>query len=108
MIPVTRPITGSGRHTYGMSRYHEGHGMIRPGTGGSLRISAPLPVEIPGTGMPYAGMDPSNPLTYVRPWNPQPGMISQLNYDGAQAQSRQPTGGLQRGLQQRTSHRQFR
>jgi hypothetical protein len=49
----------------------------------------------------YQGMDPSDPATYTRPWNPRPGMIAYLNYDGAQAQSRQPAGGLQRGKQQR-------
>jgi hypothetical protein len=28
-------------------------------------------------------MDPSDPTSYVRPYNPQPGMIALLNYDGA-------------------------
>jgi hypothetical protein len=46
-------------------------------------------------------MDPSNPATWVRPWNPQPGMIGRLNFDGAQLQARQPAGGVQRGRQQR-------
>jgi hypothetical protein len=46
-------------------------------------------------------MDPSDPLTYVRPWNPQPGMIAYLNFDGAAMQGRTPTGGLARGSQRR-------
>jgi hypothetical protein len=45
-------------------------------------------------------MDPSDPSTYVRAWNPQPGMIAQLNYDGAQMQGRTPTQ-VQRGSQAR-------
>jgi hypothetical protein len=34
-------------------------------------------------GRSYNGMDPSDPTTYVRPYNPQPGMIGRLNFDGA-------------------------
>jgi hypothetical protein len=26
-------------------------------------------------------MDPSDPTTWVRPYNPQPGMVAQLNFD---------------------------
>jgi hypothetical protein len=74
---------------------------MRPLPGGAPALTAPLPANVAGTDMPFAGMDPSNPLTYVRPWNPRPGMIAYLNYDGAQAQASQPTGGLQRGRQQR-------
>jgi hypothetical protein len=36
-----------------------------------------------GTDHPYQGMDPSVPLTYVRPYRPAAGMIAYLNYDGA-------------------------
>jgi hypothetical protein len=35
------------------------------------------------TDHPYTGMDPSDPVTWVRPYNPQPGMIGWLNFDGA-------------------------
>jgi hypothetical protein len=52
------------------------------------------------SGPAYKGMDPSNPATYVRPWNPAMGMIDQLNYDGAQMQGTTPTQ-LQRGPQAR-------
>jgi hypothetical protein len=100
MITLTRRIGGSGRHS-GHSVFNSGSARIRPLPGGATVVTGPLPVTLPGTDMPFAGMDPSNPLTYVRPWNPQPGMIGYLNYDGAQAQARQPTGGLQRGRQQR-------
>src|ERR1700689_704077 len=66
--------------------------------GGAPRITGPMPV--PGAS-PFAGMDPSDPSTYVRPWNPRGGMIAYLNFDGAAVQSRTPTGGVQRGRQQR-------
>lgn len=52
------------------------------------------------SGPMYQGMDPSNPVTYVRNWAPCPGMISYLNFDGAQLQARTPTQ-LQRGSQAR-------
>ena len=65
--------------------------------GGAPRITGPLPVP----GLVFAGMDPSSPVTYTRPWNPRPGMIAYLNFDGAAAQQRTPTGGVQRGRQQR-------
>lgn len=38
---------------------------------------------IPGTDLPYYGMDPSDPRTHTRQYNPQPGMIPFLNFDGA-------------------------
>lgn len=49
------------------------------------------------SGPTYNGMDPSDPATYMRPWNPQPGMVARLNFDGAARQAETPTGGLQRG-----------
>jgi hypothetical protein len=48
--------------------------------------------------LPFMGMDPSDPVTYVRPYNPAPGMIAQLNFDGARPA---PAGGVQRGKQPR-------
>lgn len=41
------------------------------------------PVVQPGRNIPYTGMDPSDPTTYVRRYNPAPGMIAYLNFDGA-------------------------
>lgn len=32
------------------------------------------------TGYGYLGMDPSDPATWPRPFNPQPGMIGYLNF----------------------------
>jgi hypothetical protein len=52
------------------------------------------------SGPSYKGMDPSDPATWVRQWNPAPGMISYLNFDGASLQARTPTQ-LQRGPQAR-------
>lgn len=99
MITMTRPVGGHGRISYPHSRFHSGAAWGgRPLPGGAPVVTGPLPV--PGAA-PFAGMDPSDPLTYTRAWNPRGGMIAYLNYDGAQAQARQPTGGLQRGRQQR-------
>lgn len=66
----------------------------RPCPGGTVTV-VPLPVGLPG-GQPYMGMDPSDPLTHVRAWNPQPGMIALLNFDGAQAQGETAMGGTWR------------
>jgi hypothetical protein len=52
--------------------------------------------NLPGSDLWFNGMDPSNPATWVRPYNPQPGMISYLNLDGARPN---PAGGVQRGQQ---------
>jgi hypothetical protein len=40
----------------------------------------------------YVGMDPSDPATWTRPYNPQPGMIGYLPVDGAKVNPAQ-TGG---------------
>lgn len=71
----------------------------RPCNSYSARM-APLPWSMSGPG--YKGMDPSDVTTHVRQWNPAPGMISYLNYDGASMamQGRTPTQ-LQRGPQSR-------
>ena len=65
----------------------------RPCSGGALTMY-PLPVGV--NGQPYNGMDPSDPVSWVRPWNPQPGMIAQLNFDGAKQQWDTPMGGTWR------------
>jgi hypothetical protein len=70
----------------------------RPLPGGAPVINS-LPDAIPGA-QPFAGMDPSNPVTWVRPWNPQPGMISFLNFDGAKQQAYSPTGTTGRPMPQ--------
>jgi hypothetical protein len=73
------------------------------GGGGALQMAQLYgPAGLVGpqgsTDHPYQGMDPSDPVTWTRPYNPQPGMIAYLNIDGAQPN---PAGGVQRGRQPR-------
>lgn len=100
MIGVSRPMRRTWGTRHGIVNFSDGTAADRPISGGTAAITRPLPVAIAGQ-MPYAGMDPSDQLTWVRPWNPQPGMIAYLNFNGASLQSRTPTGGVQRGRQQR-------
>lgn len=95
MRGIARPMTTSHLHVAPSSLMY-GRGMIRLGGVRLLTPRGPAgPVgPIPGTDLPYQGMDPSDPKTYIRPYNPQPGMISYLNRDGAQPN---PAGGVQRG-----------
>jgi len=95
MIGVSRPFPRTYTETGPHATVSVG---VNPLPGGALRITAPLPVAIPGQ-QPYAGLDPSNPSTWVRRYNPQPGMIALFNYNGAAVAERQPTGGVQRGRQ---------
>jgi hypothetical protein len=74
------------------------HPGTRPGSGGAAAVTR-LPVAA-ADGQPFAGMDPSNPVTWVRPWNPQPGMIAYLNFDGAKQQAYTPTGTTGRPMPQ--------
>jgi hypothetical protein len=81
---ITRPFA----QTY--HRWHPhatGHpiGLLRGGAVAFSRGSGPAgPVGPVGTtDRPYVGMDPTDRATWVRPWNPQPGMIGWLNFDGA-------------------------
>jgi hypothetical protein len=87
VLLTTRPFNGPGITTYSGHVFHTGIPQIRPACGRGT-VTAGLSWTMTGPG--YKGMDPSDPLTYVRPWNPQPGMIAQLNYDGAQLQGRTP------------------
>lgn len=50
--------------------------------GGAVTLGARGPTGMVngGTGYGYLGMDPSDPLTWPRPFNPAPGMISYLNW----------------------------
>jgi hypothetical protein len=73
-----------------------------PGTyTGLLHRGGTVPVELtgpagrvtqPGSDLPYTGMDPSDPATWTRQYNPQPGMIALLNFDGAVPNRTQTTG----------------
>lgn len=91
---LTRPITRQYGYRHPLISVSGHAGMQRGGTVGMA------PMMADDTGPVYKGMDPSDPLTWVRPWSPQPGMIAQLNFDGAALQSRTPTQ-LQRGTQRR-------
>jgi hypothetical protein len=59
--------------------------MIRGGAPAMAVMYGPAGLVGPvgATDHPYTGMDPSDPVTWVRPYSPQPGMISYLNFDGA-------------------------
>jgi hypothetical protein len=98
MIPVTRPVHVPPQ---GHPHVHVTEGAGRPLPGGAPAIAVPLPVASASGQQPYAGMDPSNPATWVRQFAPQPGMIAFLNFNGAAVQGRTPTGGVQRGRAQR-------
>jgi len=77
-------------------RYPKSGGLV---IGRNLRVNHPTAsVTVPGSDLPFYGMDPSDPVTYVRPYNPVPGMVARLNFDGARPA---PAGGVQRGRQPR-------
>jgi hypothetical protein len=90
MILIRRPVTRDWHDTHPLG-WIMAH--ARPGSGGAL-VMSPLPVGL--NGQPFLGMDPSSPVTWVRPWNPQPGMISYLNFNGAARQGETPMGGVMR------------
>jgi|HubBroStandDraft_1064217.scaffolds.fasta_scaffold1519717_1 hypothetical protein len=96
MKTMTRPINGWGKHNHTPIHITPG-AADRPVNAHSVRM-AQLPFNM--SGPQFKGMDPSNPATYVRPWNPAPGMIEYLNFDGAAMQGRTPTQ-VQRGPQAR-------
>ena len=95
MRTLTRQFRGSGRShgSGGAYLYASGAAGVRPCSGGAPGITGPLPVTVPGQ-LPFTGLDPSNPATWVRPYNPQPGMIARLNFNGAALQGQTPTGGV--------------
>lgn len=67
-------------------------GIIR---GGGVPVTLNMVGPVGTTDAPFMGMDPSDPLTWSRPYRPQPGMISYLNFDGANVNQTQTTGGKQ-------------
>jgi hypothetical protein len=96
MKTFTRRVDGWGKHNH--TPIH-----VTPAAP-DRPVDAPHPemAQLPfdQVGPRFKGMDPSNPATYSRPWNPQPGMIAYLNFDGAAMQASTPTQ-LQRGPQSR-------
>jgi hypothetical protein len=95
---MRRPIAGWGKHSHPNIAITPGF-PGRPCNSYSAPFTGAPAATMSGPG--FKGMDPSDPATYTRPWAPQPGMISYLNFDGAQLQDRSPTGGNQRGRQSR-------
>jgi hypothetical protein len=84
-----------GPRTYG--RWHPlvwidgGQPLIRGGAMALAQMYGPTGLVGPvgSTDHPYAGMDPSDPVTWVRPYRPVPGMVDLLNFDGARPQDAQ-------------------
>jgi hypothetical protein len=96
---MRRPVTGYGIHNHTQVHVCPGFPGRPVDARGAVAMTGPAAANM--SGPRYMGMDPSDPATYVRNWNPAAGMIGYLNFDGAQLQGRTPTGGLQRGPQQR-------
>ena len=93
---VRRPFNGWGIHN------HRTIGLT-PGTPDRPvnAYSAAMRLSVTNMSGPrFQGMDPSNPATFTRPWNPAAGMIDYLNFDGASMQAHTPTQ-VQRGSQAR-------
>ena len=97
MIIMRRPLRGHGktwRTPVEITAAFHGPPSIAPHSAGPGAAMATM------SGPSYKGMDPSDPVTWTRMWNPQPGMISYLNFDGARMQGTTPTQ-IQRGPQSR-------
>lgn len=62
--------------------------------GGALALQGPAgPVSRGDTSaIGYNGMDPSDPPTWVRGYNPQPGMVARLNFDPFLGEEREVKG----------------
>jgi len=93
MRTVTRPFRPTYSPTHQLVTVADAHPR-RPATGGALTMPPWFrPVGTTGDRV-FAGMDPSDPSTWIRRWNPQPGMIARLNFDGSQVQGRTEMGGV--------------
>lgn len=98
MTSLTRPVTrGYGTVHHPAVTFSDGFAG-RPCHGSAPSLAA-HPWSMSGPA--YKGMDPSDPSTWIREWQPSGGMISYLNFDGARYQDYTPTGGVQRGRQSR-------
>ena len=90
---TTRPFRRTWSETHPVTGGQPGDG-TRPLAGGTVQMPPWFrPTGAPG-GLVFAGMDPSDPSTYVRPWRPVPGMIARLNFDGVQTQGETEMGGV--------------
>ena len=100
MIIMRRPIYGWGIHNH--TPVHITGGF--PGRPCDSYTASLASFDYSMSGPQYKGMDPSDPMTWTRQYNPVGGMISYLNFDGAALQGRTPTG-LQGGSQSRKPRR---
>ncbi len=63
-------------------QYVSGSPAVYPLHNGALVLGGPAgPVSRGDSDLTYNGMDPSDPRTWVRPYNPQPGMAALFNFD---------------------------
>jgi hypothetical protein len=93
-LSTTRPFRGYGLTTHPPVSVLSGAG--RPLAAGLPSCAIPAATQKGAGGWVFAGMDPTDMSTYVRPWNPQPGMIAYLNFDGAAVAGDSDTGGVGR------------
>jgi hypothetical protein len=102
---MTRPFTRRAHPTHPLVWMTGGGPLLRKGTVPLVTMYGPAGIVGPvgATDHPYMGMDPSDPTTWTRPYNPQPGMIGQLNFDGAKPREEQTQ--LQRKRQRRQFYR---
>lgn len=66
----------------GRARLYGPGGGLMGGGAVTLTTRGPAGSAVGNTGYGYLGMDPSDPTTWPRPFNPAPGMIAYLNYPG--------------------------
>lgn len=92
MVPVTRPLHGRGRRRFHDHAHPAAPKNSRTPLRATTLVTRPLPFSTGGR--VFAGMDPSDPGTYVRPFRPQDGMIGRLNFNGAMMQDNTETGGV--------------
>lgn len=90
---TTRPFRRTWSETEPVTAGMPGDG-TRPLAGGALTMPPWFRPQGVAGGLVFAGMDPSDPSTYVRPWRPVAGMVARLNFDGAQVQGETEMGGL--------------
>lgn len=87
MIPITKPIdqpTYPGNHAH--ITISPANDVMRGPTPAMVVMYGPAGMVGPigATDHPYVGMDPSDPVTWVRAYAPGAGMMRFLNFDGAQ------------------------
>lgn len=67
-------------HPHQYPAHAPAHGRFGGLAGGAVQLNAGGPPNnTGGTGYGFLGLDPSDPSTWIRPFNPAPGMIAYLN-----------------------------